>query len=74
MANPNHRLAMGITVACSLIAASLFLIPAWIIQPFRAQAQDQLALALAVRQLAPVATLVRQPARRPAGELRGGAG
>ena len=57
MANQN-RLAIGITIACSLIAASLFLIPAWIIQPFRAQAQDQLALALAVRRLAPVATLM----------------
>jgi len=46
-----------ITGACAVLACSLFLAPAWIIQPFRAQSQGQLAWALAIRRIAPIATL-----------------
>jgi hypothetical protein len=40
-----------------LAGLSLFLVPAWIIQPFKYQSPRALSLALAVRQLAPLGTL-----------------
>jgi len=46
-----------ITGACAVLACALFLAPAWIIQPLRAQSQGQLAWALAIRRIAPIATL-----------------
>lgn len=42
----------------TLAATALFLIPAWIIQPFRYQSPGALSLALALRQIAPVGTLL----------------
>ena len=47
-----------IAIACAVTASALFLIPAWIIQPFRAQDQGQLALALTLRRVAPLATVI----------------
>jgi len=47
-----------IAIACAALACALFLVPAWIIQPFRAQDQAQLAWALSIRRLAPLATAV----------------
>jgi hypothetical protein len=44
--------------ASSLLSIGLFFIPAFIIRPFRYQSPRALALALALRQRAPLATLV----------------
>lgn len=41
-----------------LACVALFLIPAWIIQPFRYQSPQALALALTVRRVSPAATLL----------------
>ena len=41
-----------------LAAVALFLIPAWIIQPFRYQSPRALSLALTLRQIAPGGTLL----------------
>ena len=46
-----------IAIACAVLACALFLVPAWIIQPFRAQSQGELTWALAIRRIAPIATL-----------------
>jgi len=42
----------------TLSAVALFLIPAWIIQPFRHQSARALSLALTLRQVAPAGTLL----------------
>ena len=42
----------------TLSAVALFLIPAWIIQPFRYQSPRALSLALTLRQIAPAGTLL----------------
>jgi hypothetical protein len=45
-------------IALILASLALFLIPAWIIQPFKYQSPRALSLALAVRQMAPWGTLL----------------
>ncbi len=49
---------MSIFTACVLCGACLFLIPAFIIRPFRYQSSRALAIALAVKQIAPRWTMV----------------
>jgi hypothetical protein len=44
--------------ACALAAIGLFFVPAFIIRPFRHQAPRALLLAMALRQRAPVGTLI----------------
>jgi hypothetical protein len=58
MARQNQQAALLIMTVCAVLACALFLAPAWIIQPFRAQSPGQLAWALAIRRIAPIATLV----------------
>ena len=48
----------AVLVLCAVLAVALFLYPAWIIQPFRAQDSQQLKLAIAVRTAAPWLTIV----------------
>src|SRR5207302_8531971 len=43
---------------CALIALGLFFIPTFIIRPFRHQAPHALVLAMALRQRAPLGTLI----------------
>ena len=43
---------------CALVAVSLFFIPAFIIRPFRHQAPRALLVAMALRQRAPLGTLI----------------
>ena len=42
----------------TLLSLALFMVPAWIIQPFRHQAPGALSLAIAVKTAAPVLTLL----------------
>jgi cytochrome bd-type quinol oxidase subunit 2 len=58
MSKRDQRAALIIALVCAFIALALFHIPAWIIQPFRPQAQDELGYALILRRIAPVATLL----------------
>jgi hypothetical protein len=44
--------------ACAIAAISLFFIPAFIIRPFRHQAPRALLLSMALRQRAPLGTLI----------------
>ncbi|PYX52250.1 MAG: hypothetical protein DMG79_01150 [Acidobacteria bacterium] len=53
----NRPLTWGIFIASALTAIALFFIPAFIIRPFHHQTPSALALALAIRQRAPWATL-----------------
>lgn len=52
------RTGLFIAIACALLGLSLFLVPAWTIQPFRAQTPGPLAFALILRRVAPATTLV----------------
>ena len=54
----NDGLAEILFVLAVLAALLLFFIPAWIIQPFRAQTPGALSLAIALRQQAPAYTLI----------------
>jgi len=47
-----------IFAALALLTISLFLVPAWILQPFRYQSLSALRLALALRTHAPTLTLI----------------
>ena len=58
MSDRTQRAALLIAFACALSACALFLVPAWIIQPFQAQDQQQLAMALTLRRVAPLATVL----------------
>ena len=53
----NRPLTWGIFIASALTAIALFFIPAFIIRPFHHQTPAALALAMAIRQRAPWATL-----------------
>src|SRR5579862_4593700 len=48
----------GAFLLSALVAISLFIVPAFIIQPFRYQAPRALRIAMAVRQGAPLGTLI----------------
>src|SRR5690242_13788181 len=54
----SSRSTILLAFACALISLALFMIPAWVIQPFRAQDQGMLRLALLIRRIAPLATLL----------------
>ncbi len=54
----SHRIPGFVFLALVASAVTLFLIPAWIIQPFKYQSSRALSLALTVRQIAPWGTLL----------------
>jgi hypothetical protein len=55
--NNNRLLGLG-TVLVALFSLSLFLIPAYVIRPFRYQSPRALSLAIAAKRIAPVLTLL----------------
>ena len=57
MRTPSRLLAWSLLAAASFAAMALVVGPAWYVQPFRPQTAAALDRALAVRELAPVATL-----------------
>jgi Protein of unknown function (DUF3179) len=58
MSTSNRKAALLFAAACALVAIALFMVPAWVIQPFRAQDEAMLRFALALRRIAPLATIV----------------
>ncbi len=57
----------------AMFSLSLFVIPAFVIRPFRHQSESALGLAIAVKRIAPVLTAVARN-RGGAGAERGGGG
>lgn len=54
----SNRGALLLALACAVVALALFMVPAWIIQPFRAQDAGMLRVALTIRRIAPAATAI----------------
>jgi hypothetical protein len=55
--NRKSKLWVGFSI-CALVGSALFFVPAFIIRPFRHQAPRALVVAMALRQRAPLGTLI----------------
>ncbi len=55
---PGRRTAWITLLLLTILAVSVVLVPAWIIQPFRPQSQTGVALAFAMRRWSPLLTVI----------------